>query len=159
MTCLGGLVPLHSSLSFHERGSASGSSCAALRDGPSEEVHALPALLPGRAGPPRGECDAEGAASDAPSDGCRAAVCMSLAAKAALVVTFNQPSITAEHITLTVEPGSIIVTGEVRLELLPPGTDQIDLAHFLTIHEILKGALAASAQVQQQPVPVGLRVR
>ena len=38
------------------------------------------------------------------------------AAKAALVVTFNQPSITAEHITLTVEPGSIIVTGEVRLE-------------------------------------------
>ena len=46
-------------------------SCAALRDGPSEEVHALPALLPGRAGPPRGECDAEGAASDAPSDGCR----------------------------------------------------------------------------------------
>ena len=38
------------------------------------------------------------------------------AAKAALVVTFNQPSITAEHITLTVEAGSIIVTGEVRLE-------------------------------------------
>ena len=38
------------------------------------------------------------------------------AAKAALVVSFNQPSITAEHITLTVEAGSIIVTGEVRLE-------------------------------------------
>ena len=46
-----------------------------------------------------------------------------------------------------------------RLELLPPGADHIDFAHFLAIHEILKGALAASAQVQQQPVPVGLRVR
>ena len=38
------------------------------------------------------------------------------AAKAALVVTFNQPSITAKHITLTVEAGSYIVTGEVRVE-------------------------------------------
>ena len=46
-----------------------------------------------------------------------------------------------------------------RLELLPPGADHIDFTHFLAIHEILKGALAASAQVQQQPVPVGLRVR
>ena len=38
------------------------------------------------------------------------------ATKAALVASYNQPSITAEHITLTVEAGSIIVTGEVRLE-------------------------------------------
>ena len=32
-----------------------------------------------------------------------------------------------------------------RLELVPPGTDQIDYAHFLAIHEILKGALDAGA--------------
>jgi hypothetical protein len=38
------------------------------------------------------------------------------ATKAALVASYNQPSITAEHITLTVVAGSIIVTGEVRLE-------------------------------------------
>jgi hypothetical protein len=32
-----------------------------------------------------------------------------------------------------------------RLELVPPGTEQIDYAHFLAIHEILKGALDAGA--------------
>ena len=53
------------------------------------------------------------------------------AAKAALVVTFNQPSITAEHITLTVEAGSIIVTGEVRLE--DPSVDFTALKNSLSV--------------------------
>ena len=63
------------------------------------------------------------------------------AAKAALVVTFNQPSITAEHITLTVEAGSIIVTGEVRLE--DPSVDFTALS--TTVTALFNNATAATA--------------